>query len=295
MMLVAAKWREFSNINPHLQSDNNEQTTSGSPSGEQEYLKESHRSRASKEVKESEPFDDEDDDDDEDDGKKKKRSSRGKKASKKSSKVPTLKIKIGKRKRGSSGEDGEGSGGGSDRDSDAEFEQMLQDAEEPRSNKSTANNEQASSSQQQEQNDEPPQPRRKAKTKIGNKSKKKKKVKSGKTEEENYEHQDYCEVCQQGGEIILCDTCPRAYHLVCLEPELEETPEGKWSCPHCENEGPTEQDDDEHQEFCRICKDGGELLCCDSCPSAYHTHCLNPPLTDIPDGDWKCPRCSVSV
>jgi chromodomain-helicase-DNA-binding protein 4 len=47
------------------------------------------------------------------------------------------------------------------------------------------------------------------------------------------DHQDYCEVCQQGGEIILCDTCPRAYHLVCLEPELEEAPEGKWSCPHC--------------------------------------------------------------
>jgi len=40
-------------------------------------------------------------------------------------------------------------------------------------------------------------------------------------------------VCQQGGEIILCDTCPRAYHLVCLEPELEQAPEGKWSCPHC--------------------------------------------------------------
>ena len=43
----------------------------------------------------------------------------------------------------------------------------------------------------------------------------------------------------------------------------------------------------------RVCKDGGELLCCDSCPSAYHTFCLNPPLTDIPDGDWKCPRCSA--
>lgn len=54
------------------------------------------------------------------------------------------------------------------------------------------------------------------------------------------DHQDYCEVCQQGGEIILCDTCPRAYHLVCLEPELEETPEGKWSCPHCEGEGDTQ-------------------------------------------------------
>lgn len=47
------------------------------------------------------------------------------------------------------------------------------------------------------------------------------------------DHQDYCEVCQQGGEIILCDTCPRAYHMVCLDPDMERAPEGTWSCPHC--------------------------------------------------------------
>nr|XP_057910751.1 chromodomain-helicase-DNA-binding protein 5 isoform X1 [Doryrhamphus excisus] len=127
------------------------------------------------------------------------------------------------------------------------------------------------------------------------------------------DHQDYCEVCQQGGEIILCDTCPRAYHLVCLEPELEKAPEGKWSCPHCEKEGiqweaKDEEDEDEeeaaaavaatareeeddHMEFCRVCKDGGELLCCDTCPSSYHIHCLNPPLPEIPNGEWLCPRC----
>lgn len=181
-----------------------------------------------------------------------------------------------------------------------EFEQMLQDAQEPGTKKDKEEAPAAGSSQNTENTDEAPQPRRKAKTKIGNKSKKKRKVKTsgkfpGGDGEEQTEHQDYCEVCQQGGEIILCDTCPRAYHLVCLEPELEDTPEGRWSCPHCENEGPAEQDDDEHQEFCRVCKDGGELLCCDSCPSAYHTHCLNPPLTEIPDGDWRCPRCSVSI
>lgn len=291
MMLVAAKWREFSNINPHLQSESAQETQPASESTEQEYMKPS-RSRASKETKIDDTYEDDDDEDDEDEGKsRKKRSSRVKKA-KKGSKVPTLKIKIGKRKRGSSEEDGEGSNNASDRDSDAEFEQMLQEAEEPRSNKSS--NEAGSTAPPAEGTanaEEANAPRKKAKTKIGNKSKRKKKPKN-KNDDEPYEHQDYCEVCQQGGEIILCDTCPRAYHLVCLEPELEETPEGKWSCPHCENEGPAEQDDDEHQEFCRICKDGGELLCCDSCPSAYHTHCLNPPLTDIPDGDWKCPRCS---
>nr|XP_033482552.1 chromodomain-helicase-DNA-binding protein 5 [Epinephelus lanceolatus] len=121
------------------------------------------------------------------------------------------------------------------------------------------------------------------------------------------DHQDYCEVCQQGGEIILCDTCPRAYHLVCLDPELEKAPEGKWSCPHCEKEGiqweakdeeeeeeePAGEEEDDHMEFCRVCKDGGELLCCDTCPSSYHIHCLNPPLPEIPNGEWLCPRCML--
>uniref|UniRef100_A0A8B9HH22 Chromodomain helicase DNA binding protein 3 n=1 Tax=Astyanax mexicanus TaxID=7994 RepID=A0A8B9HH22_ASTMX len=143
------------------------------------------------------------------------------------------------------------------------------------------------------------------KNKRGRPAKKKKKNGDG------YEtdHQDYCEVCQQGGEIILCDTCPRAYHLVCLEPELEKAPEGKWSCPHCEKEGiqweakeeefeefeeecDDEEEEDDHMEFCRVCKDGGELLCCDSCPSSYHIHCLNPPLPEIPNGEWLCPRCT---
>ena len=89
----------------------------------------------------------------------------------------------------------------------------------------------------------PTVPRKKAKTKIGDKNKKKKKTRTTakfpSEEGDGYEtdHQDYCEVCQQGGEIILCDTCPRAYHLVCFDPELEEAPEGRWSCPHCEGEG----------------------------------------------------------
>uniref|UniRef100_A0A6G1S543 Chromodomain-helicase-DNA-binding protein 4 n=2 Tax=Aceria tosichella TaxID=561515 RepID=A0A6G1S543_9ACAR len=121
------------------------------------------------------------------------------------------------------------------------------------------------------------------------------------------DHQEYCEVCQQGGEIILCDTCPRAYHLVCLDPDLDEPPEGKWSCPHCQGKGEDaaiddgqdaaaeEQANDHHMEYCRVCRDGGELLCCEQCPSAYHIYCLNPPLTRIPDEEWICPRCSCKA
>ncbi|XP_039910538.1 chromodomain-helicase-DNA-binding protein 4 isoform X8 [Hirundo rustica] len=156
-------------------------------------------------------------------------------------------------------------------------------------------------------------------------SRSRKKLKAGKKKKKGEEdstvavdgyetdHQDYCEVCQQGGEIILCDTCPRAYHMVCLDPDMEKAPEGKWSCPHCEKEGiqweakednsegeeiledvvgDAEEEDDHHMEFCRVCKDGGELLCCDACPSSYHIHCLNPPLPEIPNGEWLCPRCT---
>ncbi|XP_053122030.1 chromodomain-helicase-DNA-binding protein 3 isoform X4 [Hemicordylus capensis] len=152
------------------------------------------------------------------------------------------------------------------------------------------------------------------KLKRGRPGRKKKKV-AGEEEADGYEtdHQDYCEVCQQGGEIILCDSCPRAYHLVCLDPELDKAPEGKWSCPHCEKEGvqwePKEEEDeyegelddgekeeeDDHMEYCRVCKDGGELLCCDACISSYHIHCLNPPLPEIPNGEWLCPRCTCPM
>ena len=49
----------------------------------------------------------------------------------------------------------------------------------------------------------------------------------------------------------------------------------------------------EHADYCHTCKDGGELLCCDSCPLAFHLGCLTPPMERIPDGEWKCPRCDA--
>ncbi|NP_001103484.1 autoimmune regulator [Danio rerio] len=48
-----------------------------------------------------------------------------------------------------------------------------------------------------------------------------------------------------------------------------------------------EHNDDE----CAVCKDGGELICCDGCPRAFHLSCLVPPLTSIPRGTWRCQLC----
>ncbi|KAI4877695.1 hypothetical protein NFI96_025638, partial [Prochilodus magdalenae] len=51
-----------------------------------------------------------------------------------------------------------------------------------------------------------------------------------------------------------------------------------------------ERNDDE----CTVCKDGGELICCDGCPRAFHLTCLVPPLTSIPSGTWRCKFCNGS-
>ncbi|XP_067850853.1 autoimmune regulator [Heptranchias perlo] len=52
--------------------------------------------------------------------------------------------------------------------------------------------------------------------------------------------------------------------------------------------GMSQKNDDE----CAVCRDGGELICCDGCPRAFHLGCLVPPLTEIPIGTWKCLSCT---
>ena len=44
---------------------------------------------------------------------------------------------------------------------------------------------------------------------------------------------DVCMVCNDGGTLIVCDGCGGAYHKECIDPPLEEIPEGMWHCPQC--------------------------------------------------------------
>ncbi|CAM0147831.1 unnamed protein product [Urochloa decumbens] len=41
-------------------------------------------------------------------------------------------------------------------------------------------------------------------------------------------------------------------------------------------------------DACGVCADGGELLCCDTCPSTFHPDCI---AIRVPEGSWACHFC----
>ncbi|XP_060080853.1 E3 ubiquitin-protein ligase TRIM33-like isoform X3 [Ylistrum balloti] len=52
----------------------------------------------------------------------------------------------------------------------------------------------------------------------------------------NDPNEDYCAVCQNGGDLLCCDKCPKVFHLKCHVPELNTYPSGEWSCILCAKE-----------------------------------------------------------
>ncbi|XP_058454758.1 PHD finger protein 12 isoform X2 [Malaya genurostris] len=51
-----------------------------------------------------------------------------------------------------------------------------------------------------------------------------------------------------------------------------------------------------NNDTCDACKEGGDLICCDRCPSSFHLNCHDPPLDDgdIPNGLWICHTCKMT-
>ncbi|AES82199.1 putative histone acetyltransferase chromatin regulator PHD family [Medicago truncatula] len=77
-----------------------------------------------------------------------------------------------------------------------------------------------------------------------------------------------CSICGFGGDLVLCDRCPSAFHLGCLG--LDRVPDGDWFCPTC---------------CCKICyrpkckqecADGNEnnFLVCVQCEQKFHFGCV---------------------
>lgn len=55
-------------------------------------------------------------------------------------------------------------------------------------------------------------------------------------EEDNaIENDDFCSSCLQTGSFLCCDTCPKSFHFLCLDPPVDPNnlPEGDWSCNNC--------------------------------------------------------------
>ncbi|XP_067615834.1 E3 ubiquitin-protein ligase TRIM33 isoform X3 [Eurosta solidaginis] len=53
------------------------------------------------------------------------------------------------------------------------------------------------------------------------------------------------------------------------------------------------QEDDPNEDWCAVCLDGGELMCCDKCPKVFHQNCHIPAISSLPDESesWQCLLC----
>nr|KAF6381153.1 autoimmune regulator [Pipistrellus kuhlii] len=115
-------------------------------------------------------------------------------------------------------------------------------------------------------------------------------------------NEDECAVCLDGGELICCDGCPRAFHLACLSPPLQAIPSGTWRCSSClqgraqpdlpgAKEPPAEIPGSAAGARCGVCGDGADALRCAHCAAAFHWLC-HFPAGARPGAVLRCRSCS---
>ncbi|KAF7818694.1 increased DNA methylation 1-like isoform X2 [Senna tora] len=140
------------------------------------------------------------------------------------------------------------------------------------------------------------------------------------------DNDDLCIICWDGGNLLLCDGCPRAFHKDCAS--LSSIPRGDWYCKFCQNmfqrekfvehnanavaagrvEGvdPIEQitkrcirivkDIEAELSGCALCSRSGfgprTIILCDQCEKEFHVGCLRDHkmayLKELPEGKWFC-------
>ncbi|TSW48756.1 Histone-lysine N-methyltransferase NSD2 [Bagarius yarrelli] len=93
------------------------------------------------------------------------------------------------------------------------------------------------------------------------------------------------------GKMIRCLRCPVAYHTgdLCIAAGSEMlTPTTMLCTNHFNPKKGYRHHTHVNVSWCFICSKGGSLLCCESCPAAFHPDCLN---ITMPDGSWFCYDC----
>ncbi|XP_072200226.1 autoimmune regulator [Excalfactoria chinensis] len=83
-------------------------------------------------------------------------------------------------------------------------------------------------------------------------------------------------------------------HLVLQSGEMCVTTQGQLPAAPVYSQEPAPYQQDNEDE-CAVCGDGGELICCDGCPRAFHLPCLVPPLPRVPSGTWQCSSCVAKL
>ncbi|CAG2100211.1 unnamed protein product [Medioppia subpectinata] len=90
--------------------------------------------------------------------------------------------------------------------------------------------------------------------------------------------------------LVKCIFCPTAYHLgdYCIAAGTVQVSQNYVICPdHHEKK---KKDKHVNVNYCFSCLTGGQLICCESCPAAFHTSCLDYSLD--PDSNFYCTDCT---
>ncbi|XP_039993675.1 histone-lysine N-methyltransferase NSD2 isoform X2 [Xiphias gladius] len=93
------------------------------------------------------------------------------------------------------------------------------------------------------------------------------------------------------GRLMRCLRCPVAYHVgdPCVAAGSEMITNTAIICTnHFHAKKGYSHHSHVNVSWCFVCSKGGQLLCCESCPAAFHPDCLN---IAMPDGSWFCNDC----
>ena len=108
----------------------------------------------------------------------------------------------------------------------------------------------------------------------------------------------YCRICssekkgiQLRGKLLRCIRCPTAYHInTCFVAGCLQLTNQLMVCEkHFVPDKNKKHHTHTNVSWCFICSSGGMLVCCESCPAAFHPECVD--LKGVPDGAWQCEGC----
>lgn len=107
--------------------------------------------------------------------------------------------------------------------------------------------------------------------------------------------QDYCHICGKDNDdshIILCDKCDRGFHIYCLNPKLNDIPNGEWICAICKLKKKRRYIRGVNCEICgEACNNNNKSKSCIICHKLYHINCYKATNTNFNLPEWKCTFC----